>query len=75
MSEKINFENRLKQLQSIVEELESETLPLDKMIQLFENGMNLMKVCKQELNEVEDRVKTLVKSDVGFIEKSGVHEE
>ena len=75
MSEKINFENRLKQLQSIVEELESETLPLDKMIQLFENGMNLMKVCKQELNEVEDRVKTLVKSDEGFIEKSGVHGE
>ena len=75
MSEKINFENRLKQLQSIVEELESETLPLDKMIQLFENGMNLMKVCKQELDEVEDRVKTLVKSDEGFIEKSGVHEE
>ena len=74
MANKINFEDRLKELQCIVEDLESETLSLDKMIKLFENGMKLMHVCKQELSEVEDRIKTLTKHDDGFIEKNGIDE-
>ena len=74
MPDKDNFEDKLKQLQTIIEELESETLSLDKMIKLFEDGMSLMKVCRLELNEVEDRIKVLVKDSDQFIEKKGIDE-
>jgi exodeoxyribonuclease VII small subunit len=75
MSNKIQFEDRLKQLQCIVEDLESETLSLDKMIKLFEDGMLLMNLCKKDLSEVEGRIKTLMKDGDKFIESAGIEKQ
>ena len=60
MSEKQPFEKTLSDLQAIIEELESENLSLDKMVYLFEDGMKLMKICRTQLDEVENRITTLV---------------
>ena len=59
MSDKKTFEAALSELQAIIEELESSSTSLDKMIILFEDGMKLMNFCRNQLNEVEDRVTTL----------------
>ena len=69
MSEKQPFEKTLSDLQAIIEELESENLSLDKMVHLFEDGMKLMKICRTQLDEVENRITTLVKENDEFCEK------
>ena len=72
MSEEKTFEMALTELQSIIENLESGSPSLAKMIQLFEEGMKLMSYCRDELDEVEDRIKTLIKDNNDFIEKAGI---
>lgn len=72
MSEKQTFEKSLTDLQAIIEELESENLSLDKMVHLFEDGMKLMKICRTQLDEVENRITTLVKENDEFSEKPGI---
>ena len=72
MPDKQTFEKSLSDLQSIIEELESDTLSLDKMVFLFEDGMKLMKICRTQLNEVENRITTLVKENDEFNEKPGI---
>ena len=72
MSEKQPFEKTLSDLQAVIEELESDNLSLDKMVHLFEDGMKLMKICRTQLDEVENRITTLVKENDEFSEKPGI---
>ena len=72
MSEKKTFEEALSELQVIIKELESGSPSLDKMTTLFEDGMQLMTFCRNQLNEVEDRVTTLIKDNDELIEKLGI---
>jgi exodeoxyribonuclease VII small subunit len=72
MPDKQTFEKSLSDLQTIIEELEADTLSLDKMVFLFEDGMKLMKICRTQLDEVENRITTLVKENDEFNEKPGI---
>ena len=72
MPKKKTFETALSELQSIIEELESGSSSLDRMLTLFEDGMKLMAFCRDKLNEVEDRVTTLIKDNDEFVEKVGI---
>ena len=72
MGNKKTFENTLAQLESIVEELESGSPNLDKMLELFEEGMKLTQLCRGQLKEVEERIITIMKDDDEFIEKPGI---
>lgn len=58
MSEK-TFETSLKELEEIVQQLESEDLPLEKAMALFEKGTSLSKVCSSTLEEAEKKIETL----------------
>ena len=72
MTKKQTFEDALSKLQNIIEELESGSPSLDKMMQLFEDGMKLMGVCQEHLNEVDERISTLINNQGRFIEKNGI---
>ena len=72
MAQKKTFENALGQLEFIIEELESGSPDLDKMLQLFEEGMKLTKLCRGQLKAVEDRISTIMKDGNSFIEKPGI---
>ena len=72
MPKKQTFENSLNKLETIIEELESGSPTLDKMMQLFEDGMKLMKECQEHLSEVEGRITTLIKTQDKFSEKPGI---
>ena len=72
MAKKKTFESTLAQLESIVEELESGSPDLDKMLQLFEEGMKLTQVCRRQLEEVKERISTIKKIGDEFIEKPGM---
>ena len=72
MTKKQTFEDALSKLQNIIEELESGSPSLDKMMQLFEDGMKLMQECRSHLTEVEERINTLIKSGEEFSKKPGI---
>ena len=56
-----NFETGLQQLESIVKEMESGELPLERAIELFERGMKLSETCRKQLEDAETRVEILMK--------------
>ena len=72
MPKKKTFEHSLNELETIIEELESGSPTLDKMMQLFEDGMKLMKLCQEHLSEVEGRITTLIKVNDDLSEKAGI---
>ena len=72
MAKKKTFESALSQLESIVEELESGSPDLDKMLQLFKEGMKLTQLCRGQLKEVEERICTIIEEGDEFIEKPGI---
>ncbi len=55
------FEKNLERLDAIVRQLEDADLPLEKALQLYEEGMNLSEVCHKQLEEAEGRVEILMK--------------
>lgn len=54
------FEKAFQQLEKIVQRLESENLPLDESLQLFEEGVRLSRFCHQRLEEVEKKIETIL---------------
>ena len=59
------FEDSLKQLETIVAQLERGDLPLEDSIKMFEEGMRLSAQCKQELDTAEGKVQILLKQRDG----------
>lgn len=64
MAEKTNdkgktFEKSLARLETLVAEMESGELSLEKMMAHFEEGTGLVKFCTQKLNEVERKIEML----------------
>jgi len=56
-----NFETNLARLDSIVRQLEEPDLPLEKALQLYEEGMQLSATCQKQLEQAEGRVEILRK--------------
>ena len=64
---KKTFEQSLKQLEQIVQELESGDLPLEKALKKFEEGIQLSKLCSQTLDETEQKISILLKGQNGEV--------
>lgn len=60
-----SFEKNLERLDSIVLQLEDADLPLEKALQLYEEGMKLSALCHKQLEEAEGRVEILMKKAGG----------
>ena len=61
------FEKNLARLDGIVRELEDADLPLEKALQLYEEGMKLSEVCHKQLEEAEGKVEILTKKAGGKV--------
>jgi exodeoxyribonuclease VII small subunit len=61
------FEKNLERLDAIVQQLEDADLPLEKALQLYEEGMKLSEVCHKQLEEAEGRVEVLMKKAGGKV--------
>jgi len=55
------FEECLDRLEKIVDELEKGDVPLDRALELFDEGMKLSGSCRKELDEAEGKVEILLK--------------
>ena len=69
MSENVNFEDNMKQLEQIAGELEKGDLDLDASVKKFEEGMKLSKQCSKILEEAEKKISILIKTDEGLVEE------
>jgi exodeoxyribonuclease VII small subunit len=57
--EAMRFEDALKRLETIVREMETSEVPLDRAIALFEEGQKLKALCEAQLAEAETRIREL----------------
>ena len=69
------FEDAMKRLEDIVEDLEGGNLPLEDSLKAFEEGMKLLTFCSDKLDEVEKRVAVLVKESDGRYTKKSFDED
>ncbi len=58
------FEDDLRKMQSIVEDIESSELNLEETIEKFKLGIELSKRCQKALEEAEQKVK-IISNDKG----------
>ena len=59
------FEDALSRLETLVEKMESGEGTLEQSLDWFEEGMSLIKSCRQELESAEQKVKKLIKNSEG----------
>ena len=62
---KKTFEQAIKQLEQIVQDLESGDMPLEKAVKKFEEGIQLAKFCSEKLDETEKRITILMQDTDG----------
>ncbi|MBQ7107290.1 MAG: exodeoxyribonuclease VII small subunit [Clostridia bacterium] len=63
MSDKINFEQTLSELEQVVARLESGECTLDESIELFTKGVELTKKCNSCLENAKLQIKLLNESE------------
>ncbi len=59
------FEEALRQLEAIVNSMESEDLPLEALLARFEQGSRLSKICQAKLAEADLKIQQLEKNAAG----------
>ncbi len=64
-AKKFDLEKSLTDLETLVEELESGDLPLEKAMKKFEEGIKLTRGCQAALKDAEQKVEILLQSAGG----------
>ena len=72
--ENISFEAAIERLTELVGLLENGKAPLDKSLEIFEEGVRLIGVCKKQLENAEQKVKLLVEKQDGSVDESDFNE-
>jgi exodeoxyribonuclease VII small subunit len=55
------FETAIERLEAIVEQMESDKLPLEQLIERYEEGSKLVKVCQEKLQAAEQRIEMITR--------------
>ncbi|GAB5453664.1 MAG: exodeoxyribonuclease VII small subunit [Halioglobus sp.] len=74
-SETPSLEATMKQLEGIVEDLESDDIPLEKALQAFESGIALVRHAQKSLAEAEQKVALLTEDESGEIDTDFLDED
>jgi exodeoxyribonuclease VII small subunit len=60
-----SFEEALKKLEEVVQRLEQGELPLEESLKLYEQGVQLSRLCHAKLEEAEGKIAVLLKDARG----------
>jgi exodeoxyribonuclease VII small subunit len=71
----IKFEDALKKLEKIVEDLESGDLSLDEALKKYQDGIELSRLCSQRLENAKKKIDILMKNKKGEFEIKPLDEE
>lgn len=63
MSDPVNFEAALSELQAIVDKMEHGNLSLEASLSAFEQGINLTRQCQKALSDAEQKVQLLLQKN------------
>jgi len=63
MASKVKFEDKIKELETIISELESGNTSLEDSIDKYTKAMKLAKECDEELKSVEEKISKIVLED------------
>ena len=61
----LNFEGAMDRLEKIVEQMESGKLPLEDVIVRYEEGMKLVKICRERLANAEQKIEIIARNSAG----------
>ena len=53
------FETAMQRLELIVQEMESDKMPLENLLSAYEDGTRLVKICQQQLREAEKKIEII----------------
>jgi exodeoxyribonuclease VII small subunit len=73
--QELTFEQALERLEKIVKAMEAGDLPLEKAISEFQEGMQLARICREKLDQAEQKIEMLVAEAGGLTKKSFQTEE
>jgi len=59
MAKEISFETAMERLESIVDQMESGDLPLETLLERYEEGTRMVKICTAKLTVAEKRIETI----------------
>ena len=59
------FEEALQKLETVVEAMESDDLPLETLLAKYEEGSKLVRICQEKLAEAELKIQQLEKTAAG----------
>jgi len=65
---KLTFEEALKELETIAEQIEQGKIGLEESIAKYERGMALVKQCRETLSKAEQRIQQLQQRPDGTLE-------
>ena len=74
MSTEQSFESSIKELERIVEQLEAGDIPLERSLELFEQGVRISRECQRRLDEAERKVEILLKAGDGAVTREKFEE-
>ncbi|MEY4388079.1 MAG: Exodeoxyribonuclease 7 small subunit [Verrucomicrobiota bacterium] len=66
-TDNLSFEEAMKRLETIVDAMEAEDLPLESLLTRYEEGMKLAKVCQSKIGEAELKIQQLEKNAQGAL--------
>ncbi len=66
---KLTFENAMESLETIVNQLETNEIPLNELIDKYNEGMKMSAFCLDELNKAEQVINSEVKMEDGSIKQ------
>lgn len=69
-TEELSFEEALRRLEAIVQQLERGDVPLDQSITLFEQGNKLREQCQKRLDAAQTRIEQIVSGADGTAVKT-----
>lgn len=61
----VPFEEAMKKLETIIESMESDELPLETLLARYEEGTRLAALCQSKLEEAELKIQKLEKNTAG----------
>ncbi len=59
----LTFEEALKDLEEIVDDLNNSDMELEKAIEAYEKGVKLKKICEEKLKSAQERIEIIEKKE------------
>jgi len=59
----MKFEQSLKQLEKILNDIENKSLDVDELVKLFNQSHKLVVICQKELSKAENNIKVIIRKN------------